>query len=225
MALATNALTTVATIEDELGISSGTEDARLERLINEASAIAESYAGRSFYRDSAVVEKVLGGEGPYLFVARAPLNSVTSISFLGSDISTADYEIHGDGKSGVIYAINGSWARLDVTFNDISRTSAAGMVRKAYTVTYDGGWYTAKQDDDGDGTRDLPYDIERAVILIVSYLRRGMGRDPTVKAESLLESSVAYAAAGAAGSGAHWLRSLVPGAAGILDAYKRAILR
>ena len=60
MALATNALTNVATVEDELGIASGTEDARLQRLINEASAIAESYAGRSFYRNTAISEKISG---------------------------------------------------------------------------------------------------------------------------------------------------------------------
>lgn len=225
MALASNALTTAATVEDELGIASGTETARLERLINEASAIAESYAGRTFYRDTAIAEKVMGDEGPYIFVARAPINSITSIEFLGSALSTADYEIHEPNTNGIIYAINGSWARLDINYSDISMTSAKGQQRKAYTVNYDGGWYTPKQEDDAEGTRNLPYDVERAAIMIVSYLRRSLGRDPSITSETLLGASMSYGGAGSSSSSAHWLRSTIPGAAGILNAYRTPILR
>lgn len=225
MALAENALTTVATAEDELGISSGTETARLQRLINEASAICEEYAGRVFYRDTAIAETVIGGEGPYLFVARPPINSITSITFLGDTVSSGDYEIHEPDDTGIIYALGGSWARLSLNYNDISRTPVNGMQRKGYIVTYDGGWYTQAQDDaDGDITRTLPYSIERACLYIVSHLRRSMGRDPALASESLLSSSVSYRGGNGASSG-RWLQDTVPGAADILNRYKTGILR
>lgn len=220
MALADNALTIVATVEDELGIASGTEDARLERYINEASAIAESYAGRSFYRET-VTENVRGGEGPYLFIAKPPIVTLGSISFLGSAISSADYEIH-NADAGIIYAINGSWQRLSVGYQDISRTPASGQERKAYEVFYSGGWITPNQ----VGTRDLPYDIEAAAIMIVSHLYRSRGRDQSIRSESLLQSSVTYGGNAATGAASNnWLRSAIPGAAAILDRYKTAILR
>ena len=225
MALADNALTTVATVEDELGISSGTETARLQRMINEASAIAESFAGRSFYRVAADVEKVRGTEGPFLFLSRKPINSITSIAYLGTTLSSGDYEIHGDGTSGIVYAVGGSWSRDGMIYNDISRTRSPGNERLSYTATYDGGWYTPKQEDGGDGTRALPYDIESAVISIVSYLRRGMGRDPSVVAEKLMDASVTFSSGGLDASGAGWLATEVPRAAGILNRYKSVVMR
>lgn len=227
MALADNALTTVAIMEDELGITPGSETTRLERLINEASAICESYAGRVFYRNTAISEKTYGDEGPYMFVARPPINSITSISFLGGALSTDDYEIHEPDKTGIIYALNGSWARLEINYVDISRTPAKGQLRKAYTVVYDGGWYTPRQEDDAEGTRNLPYDIERACQMLVSYLRKNLGRDLSVTREQLLDSSITYGNSRGGGSGGtgHWLRTALPAVAGILDAYRIPILR
>lgn len=217
MALATNALTRVSTVEDELGIASGTEDARLQRMINVASAAVESYTGREFYRDTAISETVRTTEGPYMFLSRPPINSITSISFLGSALSLGDYEIHS-ANSGIVYAINGSWAYAQTYYQDISRTPATGMERKAHTVVYDGGYYTPKQEDDGDGTRNLPYDIEQACILLVSFLRRGMGRDPSIRAESLLGGSVNYTVGGD-------LVQAVPFAATLLSRFRLPVLR
>jgi len=42
--------------------------------------------------------------------------------------------------------------------------------RPIYLVTYTGGWITPKQDDDGVGTRDLPWDVEQAVLDQVTFL-------------------------------------------------------
>ena len=220
MPLTANALTTVATCEDELGITADSETARLQRLINEATGIIEGYTGRTFHHDSAVSEDVVGDEGPYLFVTKTPINSITSVSYLGSALSTDDYELH-DAYGGTIYALDGSWFRLGVNFNDISQTMAYGMSRKVYTVAYDGGYFTPQQETNGDGTRTLPYDLERACIMLVSYLRRNMGRDTSIVSESLLGASVSYANPGTG----HWLNSTLPGAAFILNNYKVPILR
>jgi hypothetical protein len=224
MALATNALTNVTTVEDELGISSGTETARLQRMINIASAMAESYAGRIFYRDTAIEEKVRVGAGPDMFLSRPPINSITSIAFLGSDISSANYEIHST-NGGIVKHTYGSWGNVQVFYPDVSRTRAAGEERKVYTVTYDGGWYTQPQDDaDEEITRTLPYDIEGACIAIVSALRRQMGRDPSVVSESLLGSSQTYTQPSVVG-GSNWIEVMVPLAASALAKYRLPVLR
>lgn len=221
MALATNALTTVATVEDELGIASSTETARLERMINIASAAAESYCDRVFYRDTAIAEKVEGTDGPLMFLSRGPVHSITSVVYLTTTLDTTEYEIRDSGgHEQTIYNLNGSWRRGSIRRNDTSQTQVAGFERYGYTVTYDAGWYTPKQDDDDvTVTRDLPYDIEGAVIAMVSFLRRSMGRDPTLKAEAMFESSQQYAVpSGGAGTG-NWLVSQVPQAASHLASY------
>lgn len=219
MTLPSTALTLVATVEDELGITAGTETARLERLINMASATAESYACRVFSRNTTISEKRSGGFGPYMIMDRPPINSITSVTYLGTALSSTSYEIH-DANAGIIYAVGGSWVTSTLNFADISGTVYIGADRKTYTVAYDGGWYTAVQDNGTTIIRNMPWDIEYAVIAIVSYLRRAMGRDPSVISESLLGSSVSYGRAGASASG-EWLQQSVPAAASILDRYKR----
>jgi len=159
-----------------------------------------------------------------MILARPPINSITSVVYSGSTIDSSEYEIH-NANSGILYAVAGSWGRTGLYYGDISQTRAMGMERKLYTVTYDGGWYTPKQDDDDeDVTRDLPYDIEQAVLYVVAYMRRQMGRDPSVASESLLSSSVSYASVGGAG-GSDWLTTQIPAAASILSRYRIPVLR
>lgn len=221
MALTADALTLVATVEDELGITAGTETARLERLINIASSAAESYACRVFYRTTNISEKSTGGVGPFMILDRPPINSVTSITYLGTALSTTSYEIH-DANAGIVFAVGGSWVTSTIGFSDVSGTIFTGVDRKTYTIVYDGGWYTQNQDNGTTIIRNLPWDIEYAAIAIVSYLRRSMGRDPSVTSESLLGSSISYANPGATGAGgADWLKKAVPAAAAVLDRYKR----
>lgn len=224
MALADNALTNVATMESVLGLASGSADAQLQRLINQASAIADSYAGRVFYRNDAISEKHAGVPGPYLLLHQAPVNSITSVTYLsGSAEDSGSYEI-GDAKVGELYRVSGTWAGLDWHYGDTSQTVFTGQGRKVWTIVYSGGWYTPRQDDeDGAVTRDLPHDIEHAVIAITTALYRSEGRDPTLAGESLMEASQTYNSASGGGA-VSWLRANVGSAAMILDRYKRGYL-
>lgn len=219
MALATNALTNVATMEAVLGLASGSADAQLQRVINQASAIAESFARRVFYRNTAISEKHAGNDGPILVLSQPPINSITSVTYLtGSADDSSTYEIH-NANTGEVYKVSGTWGGIDWHFGDISQTVYLGAGRKVWTVVYDGGWYTPKQDDDdGAVTRTLPYDIEQAVIAIAVALYRAEGRDPTLTAERLMEAQQTYAASDPYGKG--WLETFVPGAAAILKRYR-----
>lgn len=222
MALATNALTNVATMESILGLASGSADAVLQRCINQASAIAESYAGREFYRGT-VTEKHPGQAGPIIVLRRPPVNSITSVTYVGGTAEgSSTYEIH-DANLGGLYRVSGNWVGEDWTYRDSSRTPFLGQGRLVWTIVYDGGWYTPKQDDDGAGTRTLPYDIEAAAIQIATAIYRAEGRDPTLRAESLMEASQTYGATSGVGS-ADWLDSVVPGAAATLRRYRRGLM-
>lgn len=217
---ADNALTTVAQAEAIIGET--TVDTIY--LVNAASEICEQYAGRKFYRDTAIVEKVpADASSPVITVARPPINSITSIVYGSATIDSSSYEIRdSDGRLGHIYSINSTWTPTTLSMMDIGRTIVPGYERYYYTVTYDGGWYTAKQDDvDGSGTRNLPYDIEQACIAIVGWLNHNITRDPSVVSESLLGSSVTYHGQA---NGGGWLRHNVPLAAAILDTYKKGML-
>ena len=225
MALAANALTTIAEMESILGLASGSADADLTRAINRASAIAESYCNRVFYRDTAISEKYTGAIGPILMIDRPPLNSITSVTYLDGDAEdSGNYEIH-DAGSGEIYRVSGTWFGLNDRFEDSSGTIFHGQGRKVWTVVYDGGWYTPQQvADDGGLTRGLPYDIEHAACQIALVLYRNQKRNPSVKSETLMSASQTFASSGGSSSDGSWLRSTVPGAASILDRYRLGLV-
>jgi len=199
MALAANALVTIATVEEDLGISSGSEDSKLTRYINAASEAIAKYCHRLFHRDTARVEKVAGHGNPKLRLGSGPINSVTSIVYDGGTIDSDSYEIH-NANAGLLYGING-WNWTAAAIDDVSNTPVPGTERKLYTVTYDGGYYTAPQvasggDYEGE-TRNLPYDVEEACIELVRAIRSGKKRDPDVKSERLLSWSANYGTASA----------------------------
>jgi hypothetical protein len=222
MALAANALTTVAEMESILGLASGSKNSELTRAINRASAIADSYAGRVFYRQTAITEKHPGQTGPILLLDQAPINSITSVKYLDGDAeSSTTYEIH-DADVGEVYRVSGNWAGIDTVFRDASLTAFTGQGRKTWTIVYDAGWYTPQQAIDLAVTRTLPYDIEHAVCQIAVQLYRAEGRDPSLRSESLMKASQSFAAGGSGDSS--WLKTVVPSAAAILDRYKRGWL-
>lgn len=143
MVLAANALTTLATIEGELGITAGAEDAFLTRLINSVSDRIEEYCGRSFYRVAAQADSVGGYGGFYLRVARTPLLSIASITFDGETLDSDGYEIDNT-NAGMIRSTSGfDWTAG--SWQHIIATPIPGTERKLYDVTYAGGYLTPEQ--------------------------------------------------------------------------------
>jgi hypothetical protein len=197
MALADNALTTIATCEAELGLTASAQDALLTRYINGASDIIEQYIGRSLYNDGAAVEDVPGAKDAFLFVDRSPIVSITSIVWLG-DNGTVDASTYSvwDADAGMIYRADG-W--------EPTKISATAFQR--YRVTFDGGYVTPEQ----GGTRTLPFDIENVCVDLVNIMWRQKGADPTVKSESVLNTSISYDRSG----------MLTGAMMRVLDAYRR----
>ena len=203
MALASNALTTIASAEAELGLTSGEQDALLTRYIDTASDMIERYVSRKLYYGSAIVEKVAGSGDAFLYISRTPLSSVTSIVWLGdsSTVSASDYSIW-EADQGAIYKSSG-WNDAIISSTDFQR----------YQVTYVGGWITPQQDaDDAALTRDLPFDLETACINMVVGMWRQKGADRTIRSETVLNTSVHYE---------RHQDGIDPSVRAILDQYKR----
>lgn len=184
MSLNVHALTTYATVRDELGLTGTQEETALERMINAASEAIENICGRHFEYGSAVVERVRG-EGNYrIMLSRTPVLSITSITEItqAGDISytydTATYDLE-DAGSGFVYREIG-WPWTAQRAMDIGQLSVTETERARVIATYAGGWVTPQQAvNDNTLTRSLPSDLEEACIMSVvsMWRKRGIDRD------------------------------------------------
>lgn len=190
MALSANALTTVATMEDELGITAGSATARLERLIAVASDIIERYCARKFGKATAIVENVKGQGGNLLILSRSPIIQVSSIKLDGELVDPATYELKTEHKAAGMVWRDAGWAWTASSFNAMTPVDAAGMEKRSYEVTYDAGYVLPKE----NSGRDLPYDLEQACIELVTSLYRGRGRDKNIASEAVGSASRSYVA-------------------------------
>lgn len=194
MALTKKALTTVSTVQDELGISGSTST--LERYIRQASDFFRRLTGRRWYEETEYVEEVAGYRGKRLLVFdHLPIDQIRTIEIKIDDttdeLNSGAYEIE-DAQSGFIRRIDGSsWELTESYFSNIE-PEYTGENLKLYRVTYDGGYVTPEDASQNNKTRDLPYDIEDAVIDFVTskYVKKGSGS--AVDSESIMSASIDY---------------------------------
>lgn len=123
----------------------------LTMLVTAASRAVERHCRRTFARDEAIVERPNGRFRPILFLARPPINAITSIVVDGEtlDPATPDYVIV-DAAWGMLRRGNG---RGDVRF---ARRWPIG--EGLIVVTYDGGY------------AEIPDDVKLATIQQAQYL-------------------------------------------------------
>ena len=196
--LTNDALTTLGTVKDELGITDASSDETLKRLINAVSRRIRSYCRRTFYYEVDIVEQFAGYGSTNLLLSRMPVISVDSITYDSMAVDSDDYSI-GDAAAGILYRPTG-WAwTAKLQRNAAAADPLPGTEEKLFEVTYTGGWITPQQaaDDAKLGVplgwvRSLPEDLEDACILAVTS-RYGMrGQDITVKSERSLNYSATY---------------------------------
>jgi len=193
MALTKKALTTVSTVQDELGISGSTST--LERYIRQASDLFRRLTGRKWYEETEYVEKVAGYNLKRLMVFdHLPIDQIREIELKTDDtydtVDSSEYEIE-DAESGFIRKIAGGWRLTESYYNNIEPTGTSENI-KNYRVTYDGGYVTPEDANLNNKTRDLPYDIEDAVIDFVTskFVKKGSGS--AVDSESIMSASIDY---------------------------------
>jgi hypothetical protein len=216
MALASNALTTTATLADELGITPAAGDvARLERYINQASEAIERFLGRKLQKTTRT-EKLAPSGTLRLVLANTPLSSITSIVEDGTTVDSDDYAIE-DAEAGIVVA-DEVWGSNDLV-HGIAQDAVRGTGKRDIVVTYIGGYVLP---NDG-GTRDLPHDIEAACLITAASLYRARGADRRIASEAVGDASVTYGGVNTAiGRGAG---GIIPDeAAVLLQAYRRVVM-
>jgi len=221
MALAANALTTIATVKDELAVTSAADDSYIERLINVYSGIIEQLCDRKFGRAVDWTEKKPAEGATHLVLERTPIEGIKSITYYGATIDPSVYEID-DATAGLVRFINSTY-EANLGARNTTVDSLPGTSRLFYLVTYTGGYVLPKDEAAAVGetpavVRTLPYDLEQACILGAVSAYRKRGRDRTVQSESLLGYSVTFARGGAGGD------SLPIEAMAILQSYQRVIV-
>lgn len=190
MALASNALTTLATVLDELGLSSdgGPVDARCERYINAASAMVAGHCSRTFERSASIVESVRGRGGPVLYVGR-PIRNITSITLYGSAIT--DYVVE-DADAGRIFRAIG-WPSTAAASDTIMGEPELGTEDPSkIVVTYDGGYVTPAQESLPSLPRTLPFDLEDACVELAVARFRGRGQTKRAASEGYEAKSLTF---------------------------------
>jgi len=185
----------LARLKPELGIDAShtQKDTLLVDWQREAVEIFESHTGREIPK--ADHTDTLGSHGqPRLIVDNPPILSVSEIRYDGTPIDADLYEIE-DAETGFIRRTDGtSWDSTAYTDGTSIGTRTTGHEpAPLWEVDYSGGWvtpYMVDQDGDLSATdRTLPYDIQRAIIDYCQLRDAQMGRDPTLKSESLMSYS------------------------------------
>lgn len=159
-------LVDLGTVKDELGITTTTRDAMLQRWITSTSARFSNICGRVFpeenvsevFRDRYLGLHTHGPRpGPALTLRRRPVTLVSSVSEDTRTLTTSDYEVDYDG--GLIYRLTSG-----------ARSHWCGT---AITAVYSAGYYP------------IPYDVQDAVMQILKHKWAIFGRDPLLRSFSI----------------------------------------
>lgn len=186
-------LTTRATVKSVLQISGGDDDAYIDLLIRQASAVAENYCNRVFAQQS-LSDLIMPDRDSYpyqvpgnvmaLQASSWPITAIASVTEDGTAlVNGTDYQV--DLDKGLFYrmAVGGTWP---VPWPSLPVTIA----------------YTAGYVLPGDSGSTLVADIEAGVIEIVKGLWMARTRDPAIRSESVPELlSTSYQIAMPNGSG------------------------
>lgn len=158
-------LTTLAAIKNELGLTTGADDAFLLTLIDQASGAVRRWCNRVFATETIRETFRLSTATDSLLLSRWPVGALLSIVQAGSTLATSDYE--AENGAGLLYRL---------TASDIRCPWPPGKI----VVEYEAGYVLP-----GQPGRTLPDDVERATTLLVKAGWFSRARDPLVRAETV----------------------------------------
>lgn len=161
MALADNALTTLARLKQFNGIaeSDTSQDFKLEFLINSASQEIENILGRKL-KKSQYTEKVKGNNRLTIQVKNYPVLDIDSIKINGSTVDESDYSLN---ESSIIEGIQ-PWGASGQSYG-ISNFMV--QQSKNIEIAYVAG-YVLPKDETDEEPRTLPYDIEAVLFSMIN---------------------------------------------------------
>jgi hypothetical protein len=191
VALSADALTTVATVLDEIDLAEADSKTRtrVERYINAASSLVRSICGRQLTYAAGIVEKRPGFGGCRLLLDRTPIVAVASVVVDGDTLDASEYEIE-DAAVGFVFRAAG-WPDTALITATPSGHAAPGTEAPSIVVTYTGGWVTPAQAT-VELPRTLPHAIEDAVVELVTSRWRRRNTDLRVVGQTFEQSSYTY---------------------------------
>lgn len=198
MALDDYALTTVSTMQSELGISGSTST--LERYIHAYSDLFREATDRPWHRDDSYTETIRSTGLGRLIVERRPVDSISKIEIDGDEVDASDYEIE-DADKGYIRKKTGA-SSFESTAT--GRRRVEGYQRGLeiiVDVTYDGGYATPVQVSNATfSSPELPKSIENAVVTSVVNRFRSQGAPTFRDSESIDGASISFTTGGSSGT-------------------------
>lgn len=187
-------LTSLAQIKDSLGIpgSDTSQDRQLSGLQSAAESVLLSRLKRNL-EPATYTEYYSGNSQKYITLRNRPVTSIVSVyeDFRGYDGSQQDafqessllipgmhYSLDIDegtttSKSGILVRISGVWQEIGRVYFPGKLSAEVGPTHGNIKVTYTAGYET------------MPSDIEYAVALIVSSMRRNISSGGTVISEKI----------------------------------------
>lgn len=149
-------LTVLATAKVHLDVTGTTLDTKIQNWIKQASDAIASECDRVFGKETIKETLYLTGTMDKIVLERTPVASITSVVVDGVTIDAADYTVH----KGM-----GLLSRLS---SDVLTCWSGNKIE----VTYVGGFELLSE---------LPYDVERACLSLISHYYSAGGRDPLAK--------------------------------------------
>lgn len=179
-AATTARLTSLENVCIELGKETGTAlDRRIDRFIDNASAMAASYCERTFGR-AIYRERLLSVPADGKILTAGPVNRIISVGIQGGAVYGEGDYLLSDGKLLLTHGATGG-------MGDGSAWNLYRSLQPALIVEYEAGWVLPeeKAGDVFTGVEPLPYDIERAAIQLVGVMLSESGRDATIKEDTV----------------------------------------
>lgn len=193
---ATGRLVTLDDARLDLGLSAeAVPNPRLARIIDQASGRVSSYCNRTFGRQ-IYRETILCFPENGLLLGAGPVNRIISVGILGgAGFDAAEYAL-SDGQLRLTHGPRPGWG-------DGSAYNLWRSIMPTIVVDYEAGWLLPGEDigETFQGDVPLPAEVEAAVMQLVAVAAAGIGRDPTVKSETVegIGSTSFYVQGAAAG--------------------------
>jgi gp6-like head-tail connector protein len=164
-ASATVDLTTLETAKDELNITDTSMDTKLTRWIHEASSAIASRINRVLGRETVKETFVCPSGSDGLPLSRYPVAFIDSVTEGDTSVlSSSDYRLAF--QTGVLYRNYGFGTGY----------GSDGRWYGKIVVQYQAGYQLLDE---------LPYDLERACLILLSYRKSASGRDPMLRSEAV----------------------------------------
>jgi hypothetical protein len=187
----TKPLTTLDAVKAELEITDSSSDSILQRYIHVVSDRFVAACNRNFHYVEDHEEQLSDAASAYLSPSDFDnIQSVSKITYDGTEVPAAHYTLQDNG---LIVHESGSWEDTRYLIEGPLPYISPQQARPLYVVTYTAGYVTPKQEDDDPSlTRNLPYDLEEAIIKEVAKLYFQQGRDTTITAMNVLSAQVRF---------------------------------